>query len=81
MGHDVAGKPTLGAVVSYGSGIGTDYGHVMIVEQVDSPDKFRVSEMNYDNKGGLRDSTVWTHNANGTWSSSTGATKSLKFTP
>lgn len=60
MGHDPNGAATPGAVVSYGSGQGDDFGHVMVVEESLGADKFRVSEMNYDNKGGFYEQRVWT---------------------
>lgn len=80
MGTDPKAAPTLGAVVSYGAGTEKDYGHVMIVEQVDGPGKIRVSEMNFDLKGGFRESQTWTKLADGTWKSSDGPIRQLKFT-
>ena len=82
MGHTVGIPPTLGAVVSYGTGIGSDYGHVMVVEQIISPDKFRVSEMNWNGVGGFRDNQVWDRLPNGSWQrESGGPAEVLKFTP
>ncbi len=82
MGHDPGLPPTLGAVVSYGAGTTSDPGHVMVVEQVMSPDRFRVSEMNWDAAGGFRDNQVWDRLPNGIWQrESGGLAEALKFTP
>ena len=82
MGHNANASPTLGAVVSYGAGTEKDFGHVMLVEEILSPTEFRVSEMNFDNNGGFRESLVWTKQGDGTWQSSLSkTTKTLKFTP
>jgi surface antigen len=77
-GGVVGGEPTLGAMASYGSE--ADYGHVMIVEQIDlngdGPTRIRVSEMNTGSDGSsaavgnpseYRDDRWWVQQSDGTW--------------
>lgn len=90
MGTDPNGMPTLGAIVSYGAGVPSDWGHAMIVEEI-FPDGFRVSEMNINGRvravaDDFRDNEVWRRNPDGTWSSTLdgkvwNTSKTLKFTP
>lgn len=81
MGHDSTLSPIPGAIASYGSGTDADPGHVMIVEQVLSPTRFRVSEMNYDLHSGYRDTQIWDKLPDGTWKSEAdGLVRVIKFT-
>ena len=81
MGLSAELSPTLGAIVAYGEGTEKDFGHVMIIEEVFNPDQFRVSELNWDEQGGFRDSLVWSRQSDMRWKSSRGTVKTLKFTP
>ncbi len=83
---DVSVQPSLHAMASYGSGVGTDYGHVMIVEEVSADgSRIRVSEMNVGDKNyevGLpseyRDSRWISRQPNGTFAA---GSRTISFAP
>lgn len=89
-GTSPAIDPTFGAIASYGTGEKlpngkTDWGHVMIVEEVlDGGNAIRVSEMNtkgqwFADRGDFSSDRVWTRQPDGTWKSPGGAIKTITF--